>query len=241
MDEILADLGLTPLEIKIFKLLLYEGPNQAGKISRLTGIHRRNVYDALERLIQKGLVSYIKENNKRQYVANNPSIVLDKLKSKQQEWEKIMPELHARMELWQDKKETLFFKGINGVKHIFLDQVNIGKEVLVFATNADVTEVIKYFLPKYQTMRKEKKIPTRMLFDKTIKQSDQYKRLQKLPLCKLKILDRFNTTKASQYIYGDNVAVVVWSEDPFAILIRHSEIAQSARERFEILWKAATK
>ena len=60
MEHILKELGLTHLEIKLYKFLLLDGPNHAGLISRKTGVHRRNVYDALERLIQKGLVSYIK-------------------------------------------------------------------------------------------------------------------------------------------------------------------------------------
>jgi len=237
MDDILTDLGLTVLEIKIYKLLLYDGPNLAGRISRKTGIHRRNVYDALERLIQKGLVSYIKENNKNKYVANDPEIVLDKLKAKEKDWQQLIPELHKYMNNWGEKKETLFFRGINGIKHVFLDQIEIGKEILVHATNADVDAVVKYFFPRYQLLRKENKIPTRMIFDTGYKKNKNIDVINSLPLCKIKFLRHFNTSLTSQYIYGDNIALVVWTHEPFAILIRHKEISQGFRERFELLWK----
>ena len=235
MDEILADLGLTFLEIKIYKFLLFEGPNQAGKVSRMTGIHRRNVYDALERLIQKGLVSYIKENNKRQYEANDPAVVMDKLKAKQSEWERIMPDIRSHMDQWGEAKETLFFRGVNGIKHIFLDQIQARKEVLVFATGTDVTKVVKFFLPKYQLLRQENKISTRMIFDEDAKKY-HLSTIKMLPLCRHKFLKNFNSSNMSQYVYGDNVAMVVWGDNPFAILIRHKDIAEGFRERFELLW-----
>ena len=62
MFEKLVPLGLTNTEAKIYVTLIDLGRAQAGIISRKSGIHRRSVYDALERLIEKGLVSYIKEN-----------------------------------------------------------------------------------------------------------------------------------------------------------------------------------
>jgi sugar-specific transcriptional regulator TrmB len=238
MDELLADLGLTTLEIKIYKLLIHQGPNSAGNISSKTGIHRRNAYDALERLIQKGLVSYIKENNIKTYSANEPEIVLQKLRSREREWEELIPELKKHIQQWNQKKETLFFRGINGIKNIFMDHIEVGEEILVNATTADVQRVVKYFMPKYQQLRKEKKIPTRMMFDEEAKKIKENTTIQELPLAKIKYIHNFNSSNSSEYIYGNNVAYVLWNEEePFAILIRHKEIADAKKQQFELLWK----
>lgn len=237
MDEILEELGLTVLEVKIYKYLLQIGPSIAGTIARKTGIHRRNAYDALERLIKKGLVSYIKENNTKQYEANNPQVVLDQLNSRKSEWEDLMPKLHAQMEGWSDKKETTFFQGIDGLKHIFWDQLDVAEEILVHATGVDVTSIVKYFFPKYQLIRKEKKIPTRMLFDKEYKKEVAATAISKLPLSKRRFIEEYNTTNVSKYIYGDNVAIVYWADEPSAILIRGKEYAESFRKEYELLWK----
>ena len=239
MDDILSELGLTTLEVKIYKFLLYEGANLAGNISRKTGIHRRNVYDALERLIQKGLVSYIKENNQRVYEATSPETVESKLQHRLQSWQGLLPELHKIIALGGEKRETLFFRGINGIKHVFLDQISVGQEVLVFATNADVQRVVKYFFPKYQKMREEKGISTRMLLDAVSRNNKHAQTVKELPLCQAHFLLGFNSSNASQYVYGDNVAYVVWGDEPIAILIRHKEIAIAAREQFELLWRQA--
>ena len=57
IKEMLKETGLTDSEARIYLALLELGPSLAGKISRKTGIHRRNVYDITERLIKKGLIA----------------------------------------------------------------------------------------------------------------------------------------------------------------------------------------
>ena len=55
--KILKEIGLTDTEIKIYLALLSLGATSAGKIVEDTGIYRKNLYDALNKLIEKGLTS----------------------------------------------------------------------------------------------------------------------------------------------------------------------------------------
>ena len=52
----------------------------------------------------------------------------------------------------------------------------------------------------------------------------------------IKYQKNFNSTQMSEYIYGDNVAIVLWSENPIGILIREQEIAKGYKEKFELIW-----
>lgn len=237
MRDLLEQFGLTSLEIKVYKALLNFGANSAGDIAQKSGIHRRNVYDALQRLAQKGLVGYIKENNIKVYSITNPEYLQLRLERQEKELTKIMPELMAKFNRVTEKKETLFFRGKSGLKQVFDDQIQKGQEVLVNATTSSVSQVLKYFFPKYQQLRKENNIRTRMIFDKSYKTRQNSGLITKLPLCKVKYVKDFNKSPMSQYIYGDNVAIVVWSDNPIAILIRQKEIAKGFRENFELVWK----
>lgn len=40
-------------------------------------------------------------------------------------------------------------------------------------------------------------------------------------------------------IYGDKVALTVWTERPIAIVIRSNEVSKSFRNYFQLLWKHA--
>ncbi len=57
-SEDLQKLGFTPNEAKIYLVLLKYGPLQAKEISKKTQINRRTTYGALERLLEKGYISY---------------------------------------------------------------------------------------------------------------------------------------------------------------------------------------
>ena len=66
-DEIFDELGLTNSEARIYIILLDLGTAQVGQIMEKTGMHRRNIYDSIARLLEKGLVSYVMINNKKYF------------------------------------------------------------------------------------------------------------------------------------------------------------------------------
>ena len=54
---------------------------------------------------------------------------------------------------------------------------------------------------------------------------------------------RFNSnvydTPATTWIYRDKIAIIVWSDQPIATLIRSKDIADSYRQFFNILWNSS--
>ena len=60
--DVLNELGLEERETKIYLLLLKEGDSSALQIARKVKIDRTTIYDVLERLISKGLVSTYTKN-----------------------------------------------------------------------------------------------------------------------------------------------------------------------------------
>ena len=76
----LQEVGLTKTESVVYWALLQLGSSLAGKISRKSGVHRRSVYDAMDRLIEKGLVSETFVKGEKNYHAINPRRLLELLK-----------------------------------------------------------------------------------------------------------------------------------------------------------------
>ena len=58
-EIVLQKLGIAGNEAKIYLILLRSGVSSAGDITKKSGIHRSNVYDALERLKEKGLINFV--------------------------------------------------------------------------------------------------------------------------------------------------------------------------------------
>jgi len=235
--EQLEEAGLTGNEAKIYETLLEIGPKPAGTISRKTGLHRRVIYDAMERLIEKGLIGYIVENNKKIFQASNPQRILEIIKDKQHSIEKILPQM---MNLFQQEKEkpkqeTNFYKGINGLKSVFEDQLAEGKEILIVGASTLAYELLNIYFHWFDKRRVEKRIKTKIIFNQTEKKL-------KIPLSEIRYLPEKYSSELAINIYGDKVAIILWKkEKPIAILIKDQEIADGYRKHFELMWKIARK
>jgi len=67
----------------------------------------------------------------------------------------------------------------------------------------------------------------------------KYKNPPKIPLSKTKHFPKGLGGDTAINIYGDNVAILLWThEEPFAILIRNKEVAQSFKDYFDFIWKS---
>jgi len=236
--EFLQGFGLTEIEVKVYLMLLKEGASLAGTITRDTGIHRRSVYDAIERLIQKGLVSYIKTNNRKYFEAVAPERLFEILNEKEKNLKTIMPELQALAKFSKEKKETLFFRGKQALKSVFDDQIAVGKEISVFGDAVNVNEILKYYFSKFDSERTEKKIRIKMIFGESARKN---KELRKIPLSEIRFIKKSEQGNMSTYIYGSNAAIVVWSEEPTAILIREKAVADGFRSYFDFMWQFVEK
>lgn len=232
MEKVLEDLGLTHNEIKVYLALIDNGALNAGKITSKCGVHRRNVYDALDRLIEKGIVGYIKVNDVKEYLASNPKELLNIVKRQENDIKEILPILEEGFNRTKSKKETVFYRGKEGIKHIFEDQLEVGEEILILGGSNKVYDLLKYYLPHYERERVNKKIQVKIIFDT--------KEDVKIPMSNIKYVE-YSLGPSAINIYGNKVAIIVWSDSPYAILIDDSDVAESYRSHFDLLWKIANK
>jgi len=229
----LIELGLTKNESEVYLTLLELGPSLAGQISRKTGIHRRNIYDITERLIKKGLIGYIVKNNRKLFEAANPERLKEILSAKQQALEEDLPNLNLLYKKTKEKQETNFYKGIEGLKTVFQDQLSEkNKEILILGASSSASEVLPFYFKWYDKDRIKNKIKVRIIA------SDK---LKKIPLSEIKYLPAKYANPLAINIYGNKVAIILWGKSPIAIVIKQQEIADSYKKYFELMWKIARK
>jgi len=233
-ESAIEQAGLTKIESKVYLVILDLGPSLAGQISRKSGIHRRTIYDALDRLAEKGLISYIVKNNRRYYEAANPDRLLDLVKEKESEIQSALPNLQEIFAKTKIKEETLFYKGKEGLKTAFEDQISEGKEILVLGASAEASEILQFYFRFYNKRRQEKHIKLKLIANLSARSK------MKAPLSEIRYLSELGPTATN--IYADKVAIILWSkEKPLAIIIKNKEIADSYRTFFEHMWKIAKK
>lgn len=237
IKENLKEAGLTENEAKVYSALLETGPNLAGRISRKTGLHRRVVYDTAEMLIKKGLIGYILKNNKRFFQASNPNRLLEIAKEKEENIQSIMSEMQTLFSSTKEKEETNFYKGKNGLKTVFEDQIQTKREILIIGASPLAYDILQFYFKWFDKRRTENKIKTKIIFNKT-KNSKKIK----IPFSEIRFLPEKYSSPLAINIYGDKVAIILWSkENPFAIVIKDKQISEGYKKYFELMWKSAKR
>ena len=236
MEEVLRNVGLTKNEIKVYLTLLKLRSALAGEITKNAGIHRRNVYDSLESLIQKGLVSYVMHGTRRYFEVETPRRLLELMKEKEGQVRQLIPKLQVRYDTAKLKQEAKIYRGKAGLKTIMDKQISSGKEILVYGAYGEFDRFLKYYFPQFEKRRLRKGVKVKLIFDEKTRGRKLVKEL-----VQAKYIRNFHTGPVATNIYGNNVSMIIWSEQPLIFQIEHKEIADAYRKYFKTIWKIAKK
>jgi sugar-specific transcriptional regulator TrmB len=231
--EILQTLGLTIIETKTYLILLEIGKSLAGTVAERAHLHRRNVYDALERLLQKGLVSYIISNNKKYWNAIHPKKIASLVKEKESSVSLVLPDLISKFNTSKSKQTVEVFEGLGGMKSFFDDMVKSKQTITMLFATGKAYSRLPFYMKSWDAKINHAKIKVNVLlnFDAN---SNPYKNYK---YGEIKILPRSFSTPTQIFIYGNKSAVAIWSEEPIAILVTSDEITNGFKKYFKFLWR----
>jgi sugar-specific transcriptional regulator TrmB len=88
MIKQLEAIGLTNGEARVYKALCEIGISSAGPICDASKVHRSIIYQILEKLLEKGIISVITEDKTKKYQAAPPTMLLQFVENEQDELNK---------------------------------------------------------------------------------------------------------------------------------------------------------
>ena len=234
--QILREIGLSMTEAKVYLALLGLHSALAGEITKRSQINRTNVYDALERLIEKGLVTYVISANRKLFEPVNPERLNELLKEKQERFKTILPELQLKYNEAKSEEEATIFKGKNGVKSVFEDILKEKKGLFVYGAESRFADMFPAYQKHWNKRRASLGIKAKMIYNVKVKER---KKKEELKLLTMKFLPEHYDFPSTNLIYGAKVVIIVWTEIPFGFMIKSKEVVRSNMNFFEILWKIA--
>jgi sugar-specific transcriptional regulator TrmB len=241
--EILQKIGLTGNEIKVYLTLLEMGSTSAGDLIKKVELHRTAVYDILERLIEKGLVTYVMISKIKHFEVVEPHQLLtyidqrkDELEDYKKEIKKILPELTVKRKLSKELQEATIYKGKKAIKTIMEDVLRTGKPFYIYGAEGKFKETFPIYYHHFHRRRKQNKVNIKIIYNEKVRKEKRHIELEDIEIRYMP--NQFNTP-ANTWIFGDKVAIVVWSEQPIATLIRSREVAKAYHTNFILLWNLA--
>lgn len=236
---ILERVGLTPNEVKVYLALLETGSTTTGRIIKKTGMFGTRVYESLDRLVSKGLVTFVVMANRKHFQAVPPERFLTLLKEMEDEVMEILPELKLKQELAKVQQAATVYQGVKGIKSALdnmLNELKNGERYYVLAAGM-MKEVLGAYYDIFQRKKESKRIFPLIIYDTSV-------RKRKGALEKTYGMPRFynmrHAAPTDTFIYNDKVILIVWNSlPPFAVLITSKDLAQSYKTYFGIIWKKA--
>lgn len=236
--EALAELGLSQGEVKVYISLLELGEVKVGAIIEKSAMASSAVHNALNILIEKGLISYIKRGKIKFYQAIKPKQLLDFIQLKKEKLQAIIHQLEARQSFKEENQDAEIFEGSKGIislLNLIIEDMHKGDRYLYFSLDiAQFNKEIQDFFSRYDAKRKEKGIVVLGLSNKKIKEFMKERYYINMRFTDIPIPEGIAICK-------DKVAIFSWGEKPIGYLITSKQISEMYTRLFDNIWKLAKK
>jgi HTH-type transcriptional regulator, sugar sensing transcriptional regulator len=248
LTEKLKKLGLTQGEAKVYEALTIIGPSKVGPIIKRSNIAASNIYEVLNRLSEKGLVSHIIREKTKIFSALPPKRLgefLERKKEELQQSEQAIKQLiPSLMQLEAEEKNKLdaeVFIGNSSLRtayDILYEDLRKSKEARYFyAHDPSYSEYAYAFYRKEWPRMNFKNVKIRGIADKSFKRTEFQKNLPK------QMDERYVKFPVPGMIdiINDKIMITTWGPKPVAILIHSKQVAENFKNYFESIWKIAKK
>jgi HTH-type transcriptional regulator, sugar sensing transcriptional regulator len=239
IKEALKEYGLTENEIEIYLVLLPLGSINLQQISKRIGLPRTTIYNTLNYLAQKGLISTIIKKNAKHYEATDPEKIIDKIEEKKQLILQSLPELKALKETIKKSSSVEIYEGQKGLFTLLSDVFKKKQETYYFGSYSLSVEMLKHFPGHFRTIRMERRIPAKIVMDSYDDETFHTKLFKQLT--ELRFNNALKNFPCMIFIYGNKVAMYTLKKDLIGIIIDNEQVAEAMKFIFDTYWKTARK
>jgi sugar-specific transcriptional regulator TrmB len=254
MIELIANLGLSENEARIYLALLELGPSLVTEISKKSDVNRVSCYDVLEKLVKYNLVTYASgKSSKKRYSAMPPFNLISFLEREQKREERKLAELKEKLPelklLYKeiDRPSIKFFEGTEGLKAIYAETLKSKTEILsVGDCEQWESSDLSAWARQYNRDRAKAKIPERVLIpagEKTIEWFKNYPTTLKYTEYRVFPKEKINYLFDSEInIFEDKVMIALLKKpNRMGILIISPHLVKILKAMFEMAWEATNK
>jgi sugar-specific transcriptional regulator TrmB len=240
----LENIGLTKNESITYLTLLRIGVSKTGQILKESKLNSGKIYEILDSLKRKGLVSETISDGIKFFTAAPPEQLSQYLELKKQKIAKeeqtitnLLPQLEALRNQTIPEKRIVTYSGFRGIitaAEEALKYISSKDEILSMGIS-DVNAWSQKYWMKWEKMREQKKVNGRYILSQ---RGTIYKDMQNPKNIKAKIMKL--DTPVGIDIYGKSIVIILHYQEPISCTMIYDEHTNTTfRSYFEVLWKIA--
>lgn len=247
MNETLEKIGLTKGESKVYLALLELGSSTTGLIIENSGISSSKVYQILDRLVHKGLVSHVVRKGVRVYVAQDPNKLMDFLREKKKNIndnissiQSILPQLALLKVHGAKGPIAQVFEGKRGyiqAHDILVSEMREGTKYYTM-TIGPASKIFTEYFDEFNKTRIQKKVDMCIIYRNDAwprnkeKQTERVKRKFYYP----RISPKGYFIPVQITLQNDVCLLSIFGDDILSILIRNKTMVKGFMNYFAYVW-----
>ncbi len=242
--EVLERIGLTRNESITYLTLLKLGTSKTGAILKSSGLNSGKIYEILDKLKDKGLVSETVENNTRLFTPAPPKQLIGYLEQKKnslREEEALINEMIPALDQIREEKlpekRIVTYKGFRGIvtaAEEALEKTEPGKEILSLGIS-DINAWSQSYWVRWEKMRMEKRVTGRYILSERGRIFNDLKNEEGIAVRFMK-----KDTPVGIDIYGDDIVLILHYQEPISCtMITDKNTVTTFKSYFDVLWKVA--
>lgn len=246
MIEVLREAGLTDGEARVYLTCLETGLSTVGKIVDKSGVTKSIIYQILEKLIDKGLISYVIRGKTKHFQAAPATNILEYLNSQQKNLaeiedkvQKLLPEIELRRSA-AAKSHVTIYEGFSGIMTVYtkrFEKLKEGDEYLNLGLPATQPKHHHAFWQKDHAEREKRKIKAKLLYNPAVSDEDLANR-NSFGSCDARRMPLDIETPSWVLLYKDFVVIAIpQGPHPIAIEVQSEEVTKSFTNYFSWLWE----
>jgi HTH-type transcriptional regulator, sugar sensing transcriptional regulator len=238
----LKSLGLSPKEASVYLALLKIGSGTVMDISYKSGVNRCTIYDILESLNQRGLISQTYKGKKRIFIVQHPESLNNVPRQALETIGNIMPDLNALYNKATYKPRIEYYEGYEGIiyanDHLLK---NTEKDYYYFGSVEEMTRLIGHqYLEKYVKKRVKLGIWSNAIRVRSKETSLPFMAGDKKNLRRVKYFPKaINEDVAALYISDRHITIISSFNEGYSIIIESPELIALMKTMWNMMWSMA--
>lgn len=245
-EKDLQSIGLTEGESKVYETLLLIGTSTVGPIVKRSEVAYSNIYEILDRLMSKGLVSYTMREKTKYFQASVPGRLYEYLDRQEAAVGKnrklldgLVPRILNMKKFYPGAENAEVFVGNAGMRTAYETLFENGKKgdegFFFYAYSPEYHEYSRTFYSKLTPRMRVTGIKWRGIVDKAYFRKAG---LGNSPRSEVRRKYVDFPVPGNIDVFKEKSLITTWSDKPVGVLIISQEVADNFKTYFDAMWKA---
>ncbi len=235
----LGNLDLSRRQAKVYLALLRLGSASAIELAKDTGFKHPTVYDVLDSLKDRSLISERHEGRRRRFTAENPENFRDRENRRMQSLETILPSLMELYAAGPRHPTVRVYQGVEGIRMVDEELLKVkSKEYFYFGSVQEMLNINdERYLRDYCRRRIERGIWSNSIRNRSSESTADYMQPGEQNLRRVRYLPQsISENVAELYLYDGKIAIHSTLKENYAVTIESRELFVLLKTIWDCLW-----